>query len=84
MKVNKSVHIQILNHNGNLFIFFIAFFISKANSSGSTTVPISQFLSTDMTNKIVVAMILPSMTNDYVLRMYKVAQRAEVCIFMSN
>jgi hypothetical protein len=50
----------------------------SADHSGTNQVPISQFLKTDMTNKVIVAMALPSMTDDYVVRMYKVAQRAEV------
>lgn len=48
-----------------------------ADHSGTNQVPISQFLKTDMTNKVIVAMALPSMTADYIVRMYKVAQRAE-------
>lgn len=51
-----------------------------ANSSGSNTIPISQFLKTDMTNKVIVAMEVPAMTNDYMVRLYKVAQRVEVNI----
>ncbi|CAG2217137.1 XDH [Mytilus edulis] len=37
----------------------------RTNSSGSNTIPISQFLKTDMTNKVIVAMEVPAMTNDY-------------------
>ncbi|XP_071122788.1 uncharacterized protein [Mytilus edulis] len=48
-----------------------------ANSAGSNTIPISQFLKTDMTNKVIVAMEVPAMTDDYIVRLYKVAQRAE-------
>ncbi|XP_052067277.1 uncharacterized protein LOC127706661 [Mytilus californianus] len=48
-----------------------------ADSTGSNTIPISQFLKTDMTNKVIVAMEVPAMTDDYIVRLYKVAQRAE-------
>ncbi|XP_063399739.1 xanthine dehydrogenase/oxidase-like [Mytilus trossulus] len=48
-----------------------------ADKTGSNQIPISQFLKTDMTNKVIAAMILHSMSEDYIIRMYKVAQRAE-------
>ncbi|XP_076115153.1 xanthine dehydrogenase-like isoform X1 [Mytilus galloprovincialis] len=48
-----------------------------ADKTGSTQIPIGQFLKTDMTNKVIVAMLLQSMSDDYIIRMYKVAQRAE-------
>ncbi|CAG2214889.1 XDH [Mytilus edulis] len=48
-----------------------------ADKTGSTQIPIGQFLKTDMTNKVIVAMILYSMSDDHIIRMYKVAQRAE-------
>ncbi|CAG2229856.1 XDH [Mytilus edulis] len=51
-----------------------------ADKTGSTQIPIGQFLKTDMTNKVIVAMLLQSMSDDYIIRMYKVAQRAEARI----
>lgn len=58
------------------FAYYFCHF--PANSAGSNTIPISQFLKTDMTNKVIVAMEVPAMTDDYIVRLYKVAQRAEV------
>ncbi|CAC5385055.1 XDH [Mytilus coruscus] len=48
-----------------------------ADKTGSNQIPIGQFLKTDMTSKVIVAMILHSMSEDYILRMYKVAQRSQ-------
>lgn len=49
-----------------------------ADKSGPNPIRISEFLKTDMTKKVIVAMVLPPMDENSIIRLYKVGQRNQV------